>query len=261
MKKKIDIIGVIPAHLKSIRFPQKILCLIDGLPMIEHVRRRALLSKNLKKVVVATCDVEIFDVIKNFGGEVIMTSSTHTNGTSRVAEAIQKIDCSHVMLLQGDEPLILPSSIDQVFNAIKTNPHGLMWNATGPIHNEKEMQKHSFVKCAVNNKNKILYLFRNNPSYATFDIQKKYIKKILGLIAFEKDFLMKFVEWPSSIIEENEFIEQMRAIENGFQINSVNLEESVPSVNEPHELDIVLNYLKQNKEQKNLLNKIKFNYI
>ena len=257
MNQKTNIIGIIPAHMNSIRFPNKILCPIHGLPMIEHVRRRALLSKELNQVIVATCDKEIADIIKGFGGEVIMTSKSHKNGTSRIAEAVQKLCCSHVMLLQGDEPLILPSSIDKFIKEINKNPQEFMWNATGPINNKEEMEKHSFVKCAVSSNNKILYLFRKSPSCANFEIQRRYIRKILGLIAFQKDFLTKFIDSPTSFIGESEFIEQMKAIENGFQINSINLAESVPSVNEPHELAIVLKYLDKNKEQSDLLNLIK----
>lgn len=255
-KEKLKIVGVIPAHMKSVRFPNKILYNIHGIPMIEHVRRRALLSNYLKKIIVATCDEEISDSIKKYGGDVVMTSSSHKNGTSRVAEAIENIDCSHVMLIQGDEPLILPSSIDKFYKEIEKDSTGLMWNATGPINSKNEMNKHSFVKCSTNQENKILYLFRNNPSFASLKTQKKYIRKILGLIAFKKPFLKKFVKYPASFIEENEFIEQMRAIENGYKINAVNLEESTPSVNEPNELNVVLEYLKNNKEQILLLQKI-----
>ena len=79
--------------------------------MIEHVRRRALLFEDFNEVIVATCDEKISNLVKKFGGKTIMTSNNHKNGTSRVAEAIQKIDCSHVVLLQGDEPLILPNQL------------------------------------------------------------------------------------------------------------------------------------------------------
>jgi len=79
--------------------------------MIEHVRRRALMCPSLDRVVVATCDDEIASTVRDFGGEVIMTSNTHRNGTTRVAEAAGKIGCSHVVLLQGDEPLLLPRHV------------------------------------------------------------------------------------------------------------------------------------------------------
>ena len=113
------IIAVIPAHLASVRFPRKVLFNIHGLPMIEHVRRRALLSKNVSDVFVATSDKEIAEIIRNFNGKVIMTANTHRNRTSRVAEAVEHIDCTHVMLIQGDEPLLLPRHMDEIIKVIK----------------------------------------------------------------------------------------------------------------------------------------------
>ena len=105
------IAAIIPARLKSTRFPNKILLPIEGMPMIEHVRRRALMCPVLSEVIVATCDEEIAEVIRAKGGRVIMTSDSHVNGTTRIAEAVAQVDCSHVILLQGDEPLLLPRHI------------------------------------------------------------------------------------------------------------------------------------------------------
>ena len=115
-----NLVGIIPAHLASVRFPRKILYKFKGIPMIEHVRRRALQSKLLSKVIVATCDKEIAEVIEQFGGEVILTSSKHKSGTSRIAEAASNIDCSHAMLIQGDEPLLLSKHIDKIAKNIKS---------------------------------------------------------------------------------------------------------------------------------------------
>ena len=95
---------VIPARLNSLRFPKKILFNIKGLPMLEHVRRRVLLSKKVDNVFIATCDNEIKNVMESFGANVIMTSAKHLNGTSRVAEAIENIDCK-CYSIQGDEPI------------------------------------------------------------------------------------------------------------------------------------------------------------
>ncbi len=250
------VVAVIPAHLASVRFPQKILFDIHGLPMIEHVRRRALLSKELDDIIVATCDIEIANTIKSFGGKVIMTSNTHKNGTSRVAEAMQDHDCSHVLLLQGDEPLLLPRHIDSMVSAIKSNPDVESWNATGSINSEGELDRNSFVKCSVLRDNKILNCFRKTPYVSELKTQQKFVRKILGIIAYRKDFLMELNQLESTPIETAEFIEQMRIIENGFPLYSVDVSPSLPSINEPHEADVVLDYLKENSEQRSLLKQI-----
>ncbi len=250
------IVAVIPAHMASVRFPGKILFPFHGLPMIEHVRRRALMSNSLADVIVATCDDEIASVVRGFGGKVVITANTHKNGTTRVAEAIKEIDCSHVILLQGDEPLLLPRHIDSLANAIESDPNGYAWNATGPIEGSDELDKNSFVKCTVGAKNRIIYCFRRSPCCSDFHIQKNLIRKILGIIAYRKKFLLELTNLPPSPIERSEFIEQMRILEYNFSLQSVPVFPSLPSVNEPCEADIVLRYIQQNIEQKALLEKV-----
>jgi 3-deoxy-manno-octulosonate cytidylyltransferase (CMP-KDO synthetase) len=247
------IVAVIPAHMASVRFPGKILFPFHGIPMIEHVRRRALMSGAIADVIVATCDQDIASVVRDFGGKVVMTSNAHKNGTTRVAEAIQDIDCSHVMLLQGDEPLLLPRHIDTFAKAIESDPDGDAWNATGPIENPDELDRSSFVKCAVGFKNRILFCFRRSPCYSDFDTQKTFVRKILGIIAYRKEFLLSLTKLPPASIELAEFIEQMRIVENGYAITSVPVVPSLPSVNEPQESEIVMNYLQTDAEQKRLL--------
>ena len=255
-----NMIGVIPAHMSSIRFPGKILHPILNIPMIEHVRRRAELCEELDKVYVATCDQEIANVILEFGGNVIMTKSDHTNGTSRVAEAVKDINCSHVILLQGDEPLLIPENIDFFVKTIKLNPLVKAWNAVADLSNKEELDKNSFVKCSINNDNRILYCFRRSPANADFKEQKKYIKKILGVIAFRKDFIINLQSLPVSLVEKYEYIEQMKIIENNFDLFSIKFPQSLPSINEPEEVSIVIDYLQKSKIQKFIFNKINKNY-
>ena len=247
------IIAVIPAHLSSIRFPRKILFPFYGLPMIEHVRRRALISQEISKIYVATCDKEIADVVMGFGGDVIMTENTHSNGTSRVAEAISQIDCTHVILLQGDEPLLLPRHVDVMANAIQAHPEGDAWNATGPIESAEELDRHSFVKCSVGTGNHIIQCFRRTPFFCDYERQILFTRKILGIIAYRKEFLLQLMASEDTPIEKAEFIEQMRIIENGYYLSSVEVSPSLPSVNEPEETIVVKNYIKNNPEQQKLL--------
>ena len=110
--------------MASIRFPGKILFPFFGYPMIEHVRRRALLSQKIIDVYVATCDPQIAEAVTAHGGKVILTDDQHRNGTSRIAEAMQEIEASHIILLQGDEPLLLPSYVDTLIDTIANEPTG-----------------------------------------------------------------------------------------------------------------------------------------
>ena len=249
-------VAIIPTHLDSVRFPGKILFDICGLPMIEHVRRRALLSPLLKRVIVATCDEEIASVVRSYGGEVIMTSRHHRNGTSRVAEAVKDIDCSHVVLVQGDEPLLLPTHIDHLVVAMQSHSDIQVWNATAPITDRNDLDRHSFVKCVVSQFDRIIYCFRRSPCYSSTDSQISFVRKILGLIAFRKDLLLAFDSLNCSLVEQYESIEQMRIIENCIPFMSVPVVPALPSVNEPIDIDIVLNYARSHPEQLELLNHI-----
>lgn len=251
--QNLSIKAVIPAHMDSIRFPGKILFPFFGYPMIEHVRRRALLSKKISEVYVATCDQKIADVVIAHGGKVILTGNWHRNGTSRVDEAVQKIDASHIILLQGDEPLLLPSYVDSVVDAIAKKPENDAWNGTGPIQTIEEIDRHSFVKCAVASDDRIMYCFRRGPSHAPIEQQRSYIRKILGIIAFRKDFLQKLVQFLPARTEISESIEQMRIIENGYRLTSVPFRESLPSVNEPHEITTVMELMDKKLIQRELL--------
>lgn len=251
-----QIAAIIPARLSSSRFPRKVMHKLSGLPMLEHVRRRALLCEGFKEVLVATCDDEIAKMVSKYGGNYVMTSKSHINGTSRVAEAIKKIDCTHVIILQGDEPLILPRHVELLIENIKKEPHVDVWNLVANLDEESELDRHSFVKGAVNHSGDIMFCFRKSPCFSKFDQQYKFIKKLLGVIAFRKDFLLKLKDIEPTPIEMAESIEQMRMIENNISIKSALVSPSFPSVNEPDELIEVINILNVNVEQKKYLDLI-----
>lgn len=224
--------------------------------MLEHVRRRALLCPELAEVVVATCDTEIADCVQANGGTAIMTSDAHQNGTTRVAEAISSIDCSHVMLLQGDEPLLLPRHVNALASGICAEPDIPAWNLVGELEKSEEMDRHSFVKCGVTNANRILYCFRRSPYFSDFSIHSAFARKMLGVIAYRKDFLLKLTTLKPSPMEVAESIEQMRILENGFAFKFVQVSPSLPSINEPSEVGEVQHHLRHNPEQQSVLQMI-----
>ena len=251
--KSLKIIAVIPAHMASVRFPGKILFPFFDIPMIEHVRRRALLVDKIDDVFVATCDQQIAEVVTGYGGKVIMTGNHHKNGTTRVAEAVADIDCSHVILLQGDEPLLLPRYVSSLVEAIKKDPDGDSWNGTAPLSDAGECDRHSFVKCAIGTNQQIMCCFRRSPAFCDFESQSTFIQKILGIIAYRKDFLAQLVKLEATPFETSEFIEQMRIIEHGFSLAAVSFDCALPSVNERSEVEEVVNFLKSDEKQQEIL--------
>ena len=230
---------MIPARLASTRFPKKLLEPFRGQPILEHVRRRALMVQGLERVIVATCDKEIEHLVIDNGGEVIMTGDHHPNGTSRVAEAIQSVDCTHVILVQADEPLIMPEHVEVMMNAIRTHPECDVFNAVGPLDGDDELDQVSSVKCALATNGDILYCFRRTPAIAKGSEQRLYMRKLLGLIAFRKEFLLGLTELPETNISQSESIEQMKLLQHGITLKSVALDEAVPGVNEPSDMELV----------------------
>ena len=235
----VKFICIIPARLASTRFPKKLLEPFGGQPILEHVRRRALMVRGLKRVIVATCDKEIERLVIDSGGEVIMTGDHHPNGTSRVTEAMQSVDCTHVVLVQADEPLIMPEHIEAMMEAIRTNPGGDVFNAVGPLAGYDELDQVSSVKCALAMNGDILYCFRRSPAIAKGSEQQRYMRKLLGLIAFRKEFLLNLMDLPETSISQSESIEQMKLLQHGVRLRAVELDEAVPGVNEPSDMELV----------------------
>ena len=245
---------IIPARLNSKRFPGKIIYKINGLPMVEHVRRRALLSKTIDKVFIATGDQEIANELGKYNANIILTEGKHKNGTSRISEAVKSVNCENVILVQGDEPLIMPDDIDRISNSLDDLKSFNCVNATSRLNSKDELFDHNIVKCSVVN-NKIIYCYRTSPSTSSFLTQKKYIHKLLGLMAFKKSFLLMFDNNKNSIIQQTESIEQMKLIEQGLSINNFEINENQPSINTFDDLIDYENFLKENPMQENLLNK------
>ncbi len=249
---KLRVVALIPARLDSVRFPRKVLEPIHGLPILEHVRRRVALVGGLAQIAVATADDEIARVIEGLGGEVIRTSGAHSNGTECVAEAAQTVDATHVLLVQGDEPLLRPGHVKSMLDAIEREPDGHAWNATGPIETEEDLERHSVVKAMVGHGGRVVYCSRRSPSVHRLAGQN-YIRKVLGLIAYSKEVLVGLAGLAPSVVERHELIEQMRLIENGLLLRSVPVQESTPSVNEPEDLAEVLSVLERPEERQFLL--------
>lgn len=225
-----------------------------GLPMLEHVRIRAEMSKIFNAgVYVATCDKEVFELVKNNGGKPIMTLESHINGSSRVSEAVKEIDCTHVLVLQADEPLILPSHLKMFVEKIKMQSQFQVWNAVSDMYDKQDLKNNTIVKCAVNHRKKILFCFRGSPFISNFNCQSKYVKKMLGLIAFKKNAIKEMNQTPQDDIEFNESIEQMRIISSNYEMGAVHLGSSLPSVNLKTDTELVLKEMNFNQEQIEIL--------
>jgi len=257
MSPQLKIGIIIPARMASERLPGKPLLDVLGLPMIEHVRRRAKLSSLSNSVIVGSGDQEILAAIETYGGTAIQTFQDHINGLSRVAEVVRKLDLSHVIVLQGDEILILPEDLNALASAILSNPAIDFWNGVSPLDSPEELQNESIVKCTQKKDKTIQTIFRKSPMTAPIPTQMMLIKKINGLFAISKKFLEVLVNNPATPIEGAESIEQMRVLELSSEIAVFDMQKNYPSINLQADVSKVLSVLSNDSVQNKILSQIK----
>ena len=255
----IRVAAVIPARMGSSRYPGKPLLNIQGLPMIEHVRRRALLCGKFTDVVVATCDNEIKDAVQNYGGTVMMTSNNHIMASDRVAEAVEKLNCSHVINVQGDEILVLPSDLGRMIDAFKQDLKLEYLNATAPIENSFEMSDTSIVKCILSTSGRIIYCDRDF-SHLNLSHPFKPVHKVLGILGYSKKSVLNFSSLNRTDIERTQSIDQSRVIENDLKLLSVPFKNGYPGINDKREEKQVRKILEVDENQRSILKKILTNF-
>lgn len=247
---------IIPARIDSSRLERKLLINIHGIPMIEHVRRRALRNNLNLPVVVASGDLEILKVVESFGGNAVHTPGHHENGLSRVGEASKILDWDKYIILQGDEVLARPTDLDIFIqqNYLPETPS--VANAVTKLNTFSEIHDESVVKCLVSVDNQIIYIFRKSPLVTHESLQIESIRKICGLFAITHEILQTVLSQPNTRIAQNESIEQLKFIELGIRFGSVYLEKDYPSVNLLRDLKLVNEILDFDSDQKEILQSI-----
>lgn len=219
MRKKI---GIVPARMKSSRFPGKPLFPICGKPMIEHVYARALKVKSLSHLALATCDREIEDFGISHQWKVVMTSDKHTRCLDRIAEATPKIcpdvkDSDIVICIQGDEPLMHPDMVDKVIATIENNPEVECTVLAMDINSEEEFKNKDVVKIVHDLKGDVLYTSRSPIPFCEKFTKDVGAKRIYGILAFTWGFLKKYNSLPESPLEIVESCDSNRIMDNGLK--------------------------------------------
>ncbi|MDD5617877.1 MAG: 3-deoxy-manno-octulosonate cytidylyltransferase [Candidatus Omnitrophica bacterium] len=219
-KKRKKIVAIIPARYKSTRFEGKPLAEICGKPMIYYVYNNIARSKFIDGIYVATDDERIASAVRGFGGKAIMTSANHPTGTDRIAEAARKIDADIIVNVQGDEPLVKAEMIEQAVKPILENNRVHVTNLVTKINNIGDYIDTTVVKTVIDKDNFILFLSRSPIPYPKTR-QDFLVYKQIGLYAFNKSFLLKFVKMAQTPLELIEGVEFLRILENGHKVKAV----------------------------------------
>lgn len=215
-------VAVIPARYASTRFPGKPLAMLRGRPIIEHVYTRVRECSSIHGVLVATDDERILDAVRGFGGEAVMTSSAHRSGSDRLGEVAEGLNADVIVNVQGDEPMIEPRVIDAVLEPMgNRNPPDIS-TAAVLLSDEEHYLSPDVVKVVVDSNGRALYFSRSPVPYGW---SKGGVGlRHLGIYAYRRDSLLRFVSLKQTPLEVSENLEQLRALENGMDIMVVKVD-------------------------------------
>jgi len=226
---------IIPARWASTRFPGKPLHPLAGKPLVQHVWEKCLKAKSVERVIIATDDMRIAEAAFAFGAEVSWTSPRHPSGTDRAAEVAKKLtDFGLIVNVQGDEPFVDPKLIDRLVSALKKNREcdiatAACSLAAGDIDNPNS------VKVVTSINGRALYFSRCFiPADRDGDVAPERLRHI-GIYAYRRKFLLRFVSWKPTPLELSEKLEQLRALEHGSKILVLKARATGPGVDTPED--------------------------
>lgn len=237
-------VAIIPARYASSRFPGKPLIDIGGQSMISRVYNQCLAS-DLDDAVVATDDDRIFEHCKSKGIKVAMTDKSHQSGTDRCAELANEMDADIIFNVQGDEPFLDPSQLNQLMHLMR-NGHdiGTMVKA---ITEKKDVTNPNRVKAVMAGRRALYFSRQAVPFVRDADVDdwltKTKFYKHLGLYAYKRDVLLELSKLPPSKLELAEALEQLRWLEAGYEIHAVETDRETPNIDTPEDLNKVLKLL------------------
>lgn len=241
-------IGIIPARYASTRFPGKPLALLGGKPVIQHVYEKV--AAVLEAAYVATDDERIYDAVKSFGGQVVMTRTDHKSGTDRIEEAIEKIggEWDVVVNVQGDEPFVAKSQLDTICHCFD-DPTTQIATLGKPFESMEIVQNPNSPKIVVDNMGFAMYFSRSVIPYVRGKEESSWLThypflKHLGIYAYRKDVLRQVTQLPQSSLEIAESLEQLRWLQNGFKIKVGTTDVETVGIDTPQDLERAEEFLK-----------------
>ncbi len=217
------ILAVVPARYASQRFPGKVLAKDTGKYLIQHVYEQVTLAKKIDEVVIAVDEQRVLEACESFGARAVMTRKDHKSGTDRIAEVAGGIDAQVVVNIQGDEPQIDPGDIDRLVGLFEEKPDTKMATLIAPFEDEADISNPNIVKCVTDFSGRAIYFSRSVIPYDRNTGGAGPIgqyRRHLGIYGYERDFLLGYSKMRAGVLEEMEKLEQLRALENGYSIET-----------------------------------------
>ncbi len=211
---------IIPARYGSSRLEGKPLLKVAGKPVIQWVYEKAMQAKLTDMIIVATDDERIFECVKFFGGQVEMTSVNHKCGSDRIREVVDRHpEISYIVNLQGDEPLIEPSAIDDVARNVREDENADISTLIRVLNTEEEINNPNLVKCVTDKNGFALYFSRSKIPFERNTVSGNFYGH-LGIYGYKREALIKMTTLEQTPLEKTESLEQLRALENGMKIKT-----------------------------------------
>ena len=228
-------LAVIPARYGSTRFPGKVLAMLGGKPIIQHVWERAVRSK-ADEVLVAVDEQKVFDAVIGFGGKAVMTAKKHPTGSDRIWEVASKSDAEAIINIQGDEPFVKPEVIDSLIDAITAPAAPDMATVVVPCPRAEFENNPNMVKVVLSADSYALYFSRSMIPFLRVGGTETETYRHWGIYAYRRTALERFVSLPEGKLEQCEKLEQLRALENGMRIKVIVTPYSSIGIDTPEEL-------------------------
>jgi 3-deoxy-manno-octulosonate cytidylyltransferase (CMP-KDO synthetase) len=236
------VVAIIPARYASSRYPGKPLVDLGGKPMIQRTYERVASVSGWDRIIVATDDTRIFDVASAFGAEVMMTREDHVSGTDRCAEVLGNLseEVDYLVNIQGDEPFIEPDQLIEITNAFRSNAP--IYTLVKQITTIDTLFNPNSPKVVLDAHQQALYFSRHAIPYMRGLPQEDWLShhryfKHIGLYAYRSDILPKLNQLPSSDLERAESLEQLRWLQHGFQIQTVETQFETIGIDSPEDLE------------------------
>lgn len=236
------VIAVIPARFASTRLESKLLLSLNGKPLILHTLEQTQRAQNINRVIVATDDQRILQIVTKSGNEALMTSPNHQSGSDRIAEVAEQLPPNSIIVnVQADEPMISPTTIEKAVEVLLNDESLMMATTCERIEDYQDVLSPDVVKVVTDQNGFALY-FSRAPIPFPREALKKFgtlekalqnepkmisnFRKHTGLYVYRREFLLKFTKLPQSNLEKIEMLEQLRALESGARIKVIEVEES-----------------------------------
>jgi 3-deoxy-manno-octulosonate cytidylyltransferase (CMP-KDO synthetase) len=256
-----NVIAVIPARFLATRLPGKLLLPLAGKPLILHTLERAQSVKNVSRVIVATDDQRILQMVQEHGGEAVLTAPHHQSGSDRIAEVARDLpENSIVVNVQGDEPTISPRTIEKAVDTILQDSQTDIATTCEKLTDYQDVLSPDVVK-VVTDENGLALYFSRSPIPFPRDAARKHdglenalqaepdliqnFRKHTGLYVYRREYLLKYTQLPQSNLEKLESLEQLRALENGARIRVIETDEPSIGVDTPADFERVRHILEK----------------